>query len=207
MREVEAAAGLDGKTHVITADAGDVASCTTIVPQAIDRMGGLDVVVYASGLCEPCLVKDLTVERFKQHLDVNLTGNFIVARAAALHMNEGKGGSIVNFDSELAGRGASRLVEPEESEQPDRFVDQEPGSTRIQRAAAGRFRSDQHAAAQFRRNAIGAAGIARSGDPGPRPAGAAAIQRHDHSTRVDEPAADQGASAKRPVNSVISQFE
>lgn len=109
-RLAKAAAEINGKARVITADVGDMASCATIVPQAIDRMGGLDVVVYAAGLCEPCLVKDLTVERFKQHLDVNLTGNFIVARAAALHMNEGKGGAIVNFASELAHIGMGYYV-------------------------------------------------------------------------------------------------
>lgn len=105
-----AAAQLGGKTHVITADVGDAASCATIVPQAIKAMGGLDALVYAAGLCEPCLVKDLTVERFKQHLDVNLTGNFIVAQAAALHMNDGQGGAIVNFASELAHIGMGYYV-------------------------------------------------------------------------------------------------
>ncbi|MGE0237078.1 MAG: SDR family NAD(P)-dependent oxidoreductase [Parvibaculaceae bacterium] len=105
-----AATGLGGTAHAIAADVGDTASCAAIVPRAIETMGGLDILVYAAGLCEPCLVKDLTVERFKQHLDVNLTGNFIVARAAALHMNDGRGGAIVNFASELAHIGMGYYV-------------------------------------------------------------------------------------------------
>lgn len=109
-RLAKAAAGLGAKAQVIAADVGDTASCETIVPQAIEKLGGLDAVVYAAGLCEPCLVKDMTVERFRRHLDVNLTGNFIVARAAALHMNDGEGGAIVNFASELAHIGMGYYV-------------------------------------------------------------------------------------------------
>ncbi len=98
----ELAKELGGAAHVVTADVADVASCQSIVPAAIEAMQGLDVVVYCSGICEPCLVKDMTIEDFKRHIDINLTGNFIVAQAAALYMNEHEGGSIVNISSELS---------------------------------------------------------------------------------------------------------
>lgn len=101
---------LGGKVHIVTGDVGDAASCEAIVPAAIEAMHGLDVVVYSAGLCEPCLVKDMTVESFKAHIDVNLTGNFIVARAAALYMNDRDGGSIVNLSSELSHIGMGHYV-------------------------------------------------------------------------------------------------
>lgn len=103
-------AALGPRAHAVAADVADVDSCRTIVPAAISAMGGLDLVVYTAGLCEPCLVKDMSVETFKAHLDVNLTGNFIVAQAAALYMNERDGGAIVNFSSELSHVGMGYYV-------------------------------------------------------------------------------------------------
>ena len=95
---------------VIVADVGDTADCQAIVPQALKSLGGLDVVVYAAGICEPCLLKDMTLENFKRHLDINLTGNFIVAQAAALHMQANDGGAIVNISSELSHIGMGYYV-------------------------------------------------------------------------------------------------
>jgi NAD(P)-dependent dehydrogenase (short-subunit alcohol dehydrogenase family) len=104
------AIGAELNAAVIVADVGDAASCRQIVPQALDSLGGLDAVVYAAGICEPCLLKDMTVDDFKRHLDVNLTGNFIVAQAAALHMQANGGGTIVNVSSELAHIGMGYYV-------------------------------------------------------------------------------------------------
>jgi NAD(P)-dependent dehydrogenase (short-subunit alcohol dehydrogenase family) len=101
---------LGSSTQVILGDVGDVASCQAIVPAAIKAMGGLDVVVYSAGICEPCLVKNMSIEDFKRHIDINLTGNFIVAQAAALYMNERHGGSIVNISSELSHIGMGYFV-------------------------------------------------------------------------------------------------
>ena len=101
---------LGSSAHVVVADVGDVASCQAIVPAAVAAMSGLDIVVYTAGICEPCLVKDMSVDDFKRHLDINLTGNFIIAQAAALHMNERDGGSIVNISSELAHIGMGYYV-------------------------------------------------------------------------------------------------
>ncbi len=101
---------LGESTRVIVADVGDTTSCQGIVPAAIKAMGGLDSVVYSAGICEPRLVKDMTLEDFRRHIDINLTGNFIIAQAAALYMNEHAGGSIVNLSSELSHMGMGYYV-------------------------------------------------------------------------------------------------
>lgn len=101
---------IGNRTHAVTGDVADVASCQAIVPAAIEGMNGLDIVVYTAGLCEPCLVKDMTIENFKAHLNVNLTGNFIIAQAAALYMGSRDGGSIVNISSELSHIGMGYYV-------------------------------------------------------------------------------------------------
>ena len=43
-----------GGASVIVADVGDAAACQAIVPQALKSLGGLDALVYAAGICEPC---------------------------------------------------------------------------------------------------------------------------------------------------------
>jgi NAD(P)-dependent dehydrogenase (short-subunit alcohol dehydrogenase family) len=106
----QVAEALGNGAAVIVADVADVASCRSIVPAALQVLGGLDAMVYAAGICEPCLLKDMTVEVFKRHLDVNLTGNFIVAQAAALHMQANGGGAIVNISSELSHIGMGYYV-------------------------------------------------------------------------------------------------
>jgi NAD(P)-dependent dehydrogenase (short-subunit alcohol dehydrogenase family) len=52
----------------------------------------------------------MTVADFKAHLDINLTGNFIIARAAALYMQDHDGGTIINMSSELSHMGMGHYV-------------------------------------------------------------------------------------------------
>ena len=104
------AATIGDKAHVVVGDVADPVSCAAIVSQAIAAMGGLDVVVYCAWLVQPCLVKDMSVQSFKEHIDVNLTGNFIIAQAAALYMKANGGGSIVNISSELSHIGMGYYV-------------------------------------------------------------------------------------------------
>jgi NAD(P)-dependent dehydrogenase (short-subunit alcohol dehydrogenase family) len=99
-----------GDAEVIVADVGDIGDCQGIVPAAVKGLGGLDAVVYSAGICEPRLLKDMTIEDFKRHIDVNLTGNFIVAQAAALHMQANDGGAIINISSELSHIGMGYYV-------------------------------------------------------------------------------------------------
>jgi NAD(P)-dependent dehydrogenase (short-subunit alcohol dehydrogenase family) len=101
---------LGNDAAVIVADVADDESCRTIVPAGVRALGGLDAMVYCAGICEPRLLKDLTVAEFRRHLDVNLTGNFIAAQAAALHMREAGGGAIVNIASELSHVGMGYYV-------------------------------------------------------------------------------------------------
>ena len=101
---------LGNKTQVIVADVADDASCATIVPRAIAAMNGLDVVVYCAGVILLSKLEDLTVDNFRRHIDVNLTGNFIVARDAAVYMKQHGGGNIVNISSELSHIGMGLCV-------------------------------------------------------------------------------------------------
>ena len=83
---------------------GDVADAEFVegaVAGAVERLGGLDLVVNAAGIGGATTdAVDTDPAAFRRVLDVNLVGSFLVARAAARALvAQGTGGAIVNFGS------------------------------------------------------------------------------------------------------------
>jgi len=76
----------------------------TFVNQAFESLlnefGGLDILVNAAGLAPPFGLVDMPAEKWRLALDVNLTGYFLMAQAAAkIMIKQGIGGSIINLSS------------------------------------------------------------------------------------------------------------
>ena len=68
--------------------------------QILDRWGSLDIVFNNAAIGDHKSSLEVTVEEFRKVVDVNLTGEFIVAREAARIMVErGIKGSIINMAS------------------------------------------------------------------------------------------------------------
>ncbi len=66
----------------------------------VDTWGGLDICVNAAGVAPAYSLMDLPVDKWRFALEVNLTGYFLMARAAARLMTVQKiGGSIINISS------------------------------------------------------------------------------------------------------------
>lgn len=84
------------------ADLRDPGAATGAVEQAWDRLGGLDLVVNAAGVGMPTPLEGLDAAGWRDVIDINLGGTYFTARAAALRMYDGDGGSIVNIGSELS---------------------------------------------------------------------------------------------------------
>ncbi|HEV7632561.1 MAG TPA: SDR family oxidoreductase [Steroidobacteraceae bacterium] len=85
-------------------DVGDRAACAAMVADAVDRLGGLDVLVNNAGIGGPTKpVHELDPEDWDAVLRVNLTGTFDVTRNAIPHLIRAGGGSIINMSS-AAGR-------------------------------------------------------------------------------------------------------
>lgn len=62
--------------------------------------GGLDILVNAAGVAPAYSLMDLPVEKWRFALEVNLTGYFLMARAAArIMIAQNIGGSIINISS------------------------------------------------------------------------------------------------------------
>jgi len=85
-------------------DVGDRAACAAMVGDAVDRLGGLDVLVNNAGIGGPTKpVHELDPDDWDAVLRVNLTGTFDVTRNAIPHLIRAGGGSVINMSS-AAGR-------------------------------------------------------------------------------------------------------
>ena len=82
------------------ADVSDPEQVESMVGAAIGVLGGLDVVVNSAGVSNPAPLEDLTPERWREVIDINLSGSFYVCRWAGLAMRDAGGGVIVNVASE-----------------------------------------------------------------------------------------------------------
>ena len=75
-----------------------------LVDAAIERLGGIDVMINNAGLGGSALLVDMTDEQWSTVLDVTLTGTFRCTRAVLRHMTERGSGVIVNNASVLGWR-------------------------------------------------------------------------------------------------------
>jgi NAD(P)-dependent dehydrogenase (short-subunit alcohol dehydrogenase family) len=82
--------------------AGDVSSAGVaqhLIDKAIDRFGGVDVLVNSTGIFRPVPFLEQTVEHFEEALDSILRPTFYTSQAAARAMIDRGGGAIVNVGS------------------------------------------------------------------------------------------------------------
>ena len=91
--------GRNSHVRIAAADVTDESAIEAVVGDIARDFGRLDGLVNSAGIGADVHVFDTTVELFRRVLDINLTGTFIVGRAAARIMRDGHGGSIVNIAS------------------------------------------------------------------------------------------------------------
>jgi len=89
---------------VLAGDVTDPESVRGFVDTAITRHGGIDVVANVAGMVRFSHVEETTLDDWQAHLDVNLTGPFVVSQAALPSLLERKG-CIVNVASIAGLRG------------------------------------------------------------------------------------------------------
>jgi NAD(P)-dependent dehydrogenase (short-subunit alcohol dehydrogenase family) len=91
---------------LVPLDVTDEAMAEQAVAGVVEALGGLDGVVNAAGIAADIPALDTPVDLFRKILDINVTGTFIVARAAARIMKTRGGGAIVNLASVSGLRGS-----------------------------------------------------------------------------------------------------
>jgi 3-oxoacyl-[acyl-carrier protein] reductase len=106
--ELEAVAEeAEGETLVAPADVTDAAAVEAAVESALDAFGGVDTLVNNAGIGLLSLedggrpTHEITEERWRQVIDVNLTGVFLCSRAVLPHMLDRGRGNVVNISSGL----------------------------------------------------------------------------------------------------------
>lgn len=87
---------LDRRCVAIKADARDAEQVAGVVSAGLDEFGKIDAVAINHGIVTYAPLMEHTEQEFRDQVDVNLLGPFLVAKSVAASMIErGEGGSIV----------------------------------------------------------------------------------------------------------------
>jgi NADP-dependent 3-hydroxy acid dehydrogenase YdfG len=104
--------GAGAECLVAAADVTDVAAGDRVVTEVVDRWGQVDVLVNNAGVnLVHREMDDLSAEDWSTVLDANLTGTFLMTRAALPVMRSRRTGTIINVSS-MAGYRASTISGP-----------------------------------------------------------------------------------------------
>lgn len=87
------------KTQLVKCDISNELEVEKMVNEVINEFGHIDVLVNNAGIAIDTLFEDKTVENFKNTLNVNLIGTFLVSKYVGKFMLENKKGSIINVSS------------------------------------------------------------------------------------------------------------
>ncbi len=88
------------RTMAVSCDVTSEGDVDESFEAVLKKWGQLDILVNAAGIAPPGLLVDLAVEAWRHAVEVNLTGYFLMAKAAAKVMiKQGTGGSIINVSS------------------------------------------------------------------------------------------------------------
>jgi len=94
----------EGSVLVFQGDVSDFESAQAMVDATIKFGGKIDVLVNNAGIDPAGTVVDVPIEQWKKVIDINLTGPFLMMKAAIPKMIENGGGSIINIASLAAVR-------------------------------------------------------------------------------------------------------
>lgn len=106
----EEIAATPGAFLPLLGDVRDEAAVAAAIAATVERFGGLDIVFGNAGVAAYGTVAELTEDQWDTVIDINLKGNFLLAKHATPHLVARKGGVVI-FNSSVAGlRGFPRLA-------------------------------------------------------------------------------------------------
>jgi acetoacetyl-CoA reductase len=94
-----------GKVSIHQGRVDDVDDCNRVVKEVLDRFGRVDFLVNNAGITVDKTVRKMSVDDWRQVLDVNLSGAFQMTKAVLEHMIERGSGRIVNISSVIGETG------------------------------------------------------------------------------------------------------
>src|SRR5579859_3827805 len=86
-------------THALICDVSDPVSVEHMVQQILELCGKVDVLVNNAGLTWGAPAEEMPFERWKQVIDANITGTFLMSQVVGRHMLERGKGVMVNVAS------------------------------------------------------------------------------------------------------------
>lgn len=165
----------DGRTaSFFRLDVTDPSSCSHLVDFAKREYGGIDILVNSAAM-DPKFdpehaeeqsnsFEQFPLEAWKQALDVNLTGMFLVTQAVARLMAQKKKGSIINICSTYGLVGPDQRIYQRPGE-PDRFKPVYYSTTKAGVLGFTRYLATYYAGTDIRVNALTPGGVFNDHDP------------------------------------------
>jgi citronellol/citronellal dehydrogenase len=98
-QEIEAAGG---EALPIVGDVRDAAAVEAAVAQAVERFGGIDIVVNNASAINLAPMRDLEVKRFDLMQQINARGTFVVTRACLPHLRESDHAHVLTLSPPLS---------------------------------------------------------------------------------------------------------
>ncbi len=86
-------------TQYLAADLRHKNDCEGLIAEAVDKLGGIDILINNAGIIPRGTILETTDDMWFSALDINLTANFFLCRAAIPQMQQAGGGAIVNTSS------------------------------------------------------------------------------------------------------------
>jgi NAD(P)-dependent dehydrogenase (short-subunit alcohol dehydrogenase family) len=83
----------------VVCNVADEASVKSAVQTAVEKLGGLDVLIHAAGIAPGSPAEDISLESWNKVMSINSTGTFLMNVAVFPYFKANGGGTILNFAS------------------------------------------------------------------------------------------------------------
>ena len=90
----------------VAVDVTDFDSCQRMADAAAAAMGGIDLLVSNAAILFSGAVEELSADRWRKVIDVNLCGYFNTVKAVLPHLRQAGGGAIVQINSKSGKKGS-----------------------------------------------------------------------------------------------------
>jgi 3-oxoacyl-[acyl-carrier protein] reductase len=90
---------IGSNSHKLVCALDDAAAVESLINEAVNLMGGIDILVCNAGITKDTLAIRMTREDFEKVLNINLTSTFVLNRNAMKVMMKARWGRIINIAS------------------------------------------------------------------------------------------------------------